>query len=77
MLAWGLPAGVGGACENTLIPEWRCPVKRLTQMTGQPGAACLNVPTSICDLHPTDFIFPSHRDMVLIRYYFDYESAQI
>ena len=21
-------------------------------MTGQPGAACLNVPTSICDLHP-------------------------
>src|SRR5215831_17737719 len=52
MLAWGLPSGVGGACENTLIPEWRCPVKRLTHRTGQSGAACLNVPTSICDLHP-------------------------
>src|SRR4029453_8955008 len=53
MLAWGLPSGVGGACENTLIPEWRCPVKRLAQMTGQPGAACLNVSTSICDLPPS------------------------
>src|SRR5215831_16638124 len=52
MLAWGLPSGVGGAYENTLIPEWRRPVKRLTHMTGQSGAACPNVPTSICDLHP-------------------------
>src|SRR5262249_5206367 len=28
MLAWGLPSGVCGACESTLIPEWRGPVKR-------------------------------------------------
>jgi hypothetical protein len=34
MLAWGLPSGVSGVCDNTLIPEWRCPVKRPSQDTG-------------------------------------------
>ena len=28
MLAWGFHSGVGGAYDNTLIPEWQCPVKR-------------------------------------------------
>src|SRR5438094_9813873 len=52
MLAWGLPSGVCGACDNTLIPEWRCPVKRTSQDTGEYGPNGLNVHTSICDLHP-------------------------
>ena len=53
MLAWGLPSGLGGACDNPLIPERRCPVKRTTQETEQCGANDLNVHTSICELHPT------------------------
>jgi len=54
MLAWGLPSGVSGACDHTLIPEWRCPVKRTAQETGQCGANDLKVHTSICELHPQE-----------------------
>src|SRR5574341_2603712 len=54
MLAWGLPSGVSGACDNTLIPEWRCPVKRPSQDPGEHRANGINVHTSICDLHPGD-----------------------
>src|SRR5574341_1111875 len=56
MLAWGLPSGVSGACDNTLIPEWRCPVKRPSQDPGEHRANGINVHTSICDLHPIDMM---------------------
>src|SRR5574341_1829929 len=55
MLAWGLPSGVSGACDNTLIPEWLCPVKRPSQDPGEHRANGINVHTSICDLHPNRF----------------------
>src|SRR5205807_9025191 len=41
--------------DNTLIPEWRCPVKRTVQETWQCRADDLNVHTSICELHPCGF----------------------
>src|SRR5574341_2126374 len=57
MLAWGLPSGVSGACDNTLIPEWRCPVKRPSQDPGEHRANGINVHTSICDLHPWQMLW--------------------
>src|SRR5574341_361312 len=69
MLAWGLPSGVSGACDNTLIPEWRCPVKRPSQDPGEHRANGINVHTSICDLHPTR--------MKTVQYFNDHDSKAV